>query len=263
MTTVNDILNFMESLAPQARKQSWDNVGLLCGRPSKEVKRILIALDPFEAVADEAIRRQADLILTHHPLIFQPVYAVTDQTSVGRTLMKLLCSDIAAINAHTNLDIAPDGVNDCLAKALGLQDISVIDPVDIDSNGRAWGLLRAGTTTEQSLDSFLQYIKDALHCPQLRYASGGKSVHRVAVGGGACADEFLSAIQAGCDTFVTSDVKYNQFWDAHDSGLNIIDAGHFYTENPVCQLLLQKTKQAFPDADVMISTEHRDCMKYY
>lgn len=263
MTTVNDILSFLETIAPQAKKQSWDNVGLLCGRKNKEVNRILIALDPFEAVADEAIRRGADLILTHHPLIFHPVYSVTDETSVGRTLTKLLRNDISAINAHTNLDIAPGGVNDCLANTLGLQEIAVIEPEFTDSDGRDWGLLRSGTVETQELEAFLEHVKNALHCPHLRYAPGGKQVHKVAVGGGACADEFMSAVQAGCDTFVTSDVKYNVFWDARDIGLSIIDAGHFYTENPVCTFLYKTVQAEFPDVDVVISTDHHDCMKYY
>ena len=101
-----------------------------------------------------------------------------------------------------------------------------------------------------------------LGCPGLRYVDGGKPVRRVAVGGGSCADGMHEALEAGCDTFVTADVRYNQFWDAHDLGLNLIDAGHFYTENPVTRVLAVALAKAFPDISVKISETHTDCMKY-
>lgn len=262
MATVYDIVCFMESVAPQAKKESWDNVGLLCGRKDKEVGTILVALDPFEDVAEEAVRVGADLIVTHHPLIFHPLYSLTEDTSIGRTAATLLRHDIAAFSAHTNLDIAPQGVGDCLAKTLGLQDISVIDPIEETANG-VWGLLRKGTVAPQSLEDFLDHVKQSLHAPALRYAPASEKVHRVAVGGGACADEWKSALEAGCDTFVTADAKYNDFWDARDAGLTLIDAGHFYTENPVCPYLQRILQEAFPDITVVLSQVHRDCTKFY
>ena len=93
--------------------------------------------------------------------------------------------------------------------------------------------------------------------------SSGKPVHNVAVGGGSCASELMEVLDAGCDTFVTADVKYNQFWDAHDLGINLIDAGHFHTENPVVAVLADKITAAFPEIEVKISETHADCMKYY
>ena len=263
MTTVSDILNFLETLAPRALKMEWDNVGLLCGSRKTEVTRILVALDPFEGVCREAAAWGAELIVTHHPLIFQALKSVTDETSIGRSIQLLCRESISAINAHTNLDCAPGGVNDRLAAALGLADIEVIDPMGVDADGKEWGLLRKGTVKEQSLSDFLPSVKVALGCEGLRYVDGGKPVHKVAVGGGACASELMDAVRAGCDTFVTSDIKYNQFWDAKDMGLNLIDAGHFYTENPVTACLADKIAAAFPDAEVKISETHRDCMKFY
>lgn len=263
MTVVRDIVRFMETVAPRSKKESWDNVGLLCGREGKEVHTVLVALDPFEDVADEAVEMGADLILTHHPLIFKPLYSLTDETAIGRTVFTLVRHDISALCAHTNLDIAPEGVNHCLAKRLGLDNITVIDPVETDEKGRVWGLMRRGTVEEQTLEAFLSKVKCSLQAPGLRYASGGKRVHQVAVGGGACGEEWPAALRAGCDTFVTSDVRYNDFWDARDAGMNIIDAGHFYTENPVCSYLQSIVQKAFPALNVVISRNHRDCMKYY
>lgn len=263
MTTVHDILTHLETLAPGYMKMDWDNVGLLCGSRRTAVTKVLVALDPFEGVCREAKDFGAELLLTHHPLIFHPLKAVTDETSLGRSIQLLCENHISAINAHTNLDCAPGGVNDRLAAVLGLQNISVIDPMGTDEQGRQWGLLRQGTVQEQSLNTFLHTIKSELHCDGLRYVDGGKPVHRVAVGGGACASELQDAVNAGCDTFVTSDVKYNQFWDAKVLGLNLIDAGHFYTENPITAYIAEEIAAAFPDLEVKISETHADCMKFY
>ena len=223
MATVHDILNFIETLAPTYMKEDWDRVGLNCGHLDKEVRRILVALDPFEDVCREAKEVGADLLVTHHALIWTPGF-VNDLTEQGRNTLFLIENGIAAINAHTNLDCAPGGVNDILANKLGLQDIRVIDPKGTDEEGREFGLLRQGKVAKQTLPQFLSIVKIALGCEGLRYVDSGKPVQCVAVGGGACAGEMELAAKAGCDTFVTADVKYNQFWDAKTLGLNLIDA---------------------------------------
>ena len=151
MTTVADILDVLEALAPTGMKMDWDNVGLLCGSRKKEVEQVLVALDPFEDVCDEAVEWGADVIVTHHPLIFRPVANVTDETSVGRIIERLCSAGICAVNAHTNLDCAPGGVNDELAAVLGLHDVAVLNPSGTDAQGRPWGLLRGGETDEQPL----------------------------------------------------------------------------------------------------------------
>ncbi len=263
MTNVADILHYIETLAPRYMKMDWDNVGLLCGSPGAPVTKVLVALDPFEHVCAEAAQWGAELIVTHHPLIFRPLPKITDETSIGRGILCLCRSGISAINAHTNLDCAPGGVNDVLAEALGLADISVIKPSGVDESGAEWGLLHCGTVQERSLEAFLGTVKEKLGCQGLRYADGGKPVRKVAVGGGSCADGMLDALSAGCDTFVTADVKYNQFWDARDLGLNLIDAGHFHTENPVVSVLADKIAAQFPEIEVKISETHADCMKFY
>ena len=134
MNTVADILEFVETLAPRYMKMDWDNVGLLCGSKSTPVTKILVALDPFDAVCEEAAALGAELIVTHHGLIFQPLKAVTDETVIGRRILSLCRNGISAINAHTNLDCAPGGVNDRLAQILGLANIQVIDPMGINVN---------------------------------------------------------------------------------------------------------------------------------
>ena len=264
MTTVADILNYIESIAPPYMAESWDNVGLLCGRKGREVKKILVALDPFATVIDEAIELGADLIVTHHPLIFgEEIKAVNENTETGRCLLTLMEHGIAAINAHTNLDMAPGGINEVLAQRLALVNIRVADPSGTDAEGREWGLIRMGEVPEQPLESFLNRVKTLLGCECLRYVNSGKAVKKVCVGGGSCGGFVSEAAKLGCDTFVTADVKYNQFWDAAELGVNLIDAGHFPTENPVCAVLAEKLRAAFPEISVILSKNHADCVKFY
>lgn len=255
MTTVADIMSFMETLAPSSLKMDWDNVGLNCGSRTAAVSKVLLALDPFEHVCQEAVNWGADLLVTHHPLIFRPLPMVTDDAAITRGLMNLVRHSISHFCAHTNLDCAEGGVNDVLASALGLENVEKL--------GAYGGMLRRGEVPEQSLKDFLGFVKDRLGCDGLRYCDGGRPVHKVAVGGGACSDGLYDAICAGCDTFVTSDVKYNNFWDAKEQGLSIIDAGHFHTENPVVAVLAEKVAAQFPEIQVKISETHGDCMKFY
>ena len=256
MTTVSDILTFVETLAPRSMAMDWDNVGLNCGHSDRPVKKILVALDPFTHVCREAKEVGADLLVTHHALIWKPGF-INDTNNQGRNTLFLIENGIAHINAHTNLDQAPGGVNDTLAKKLAMVNVEIINPKD------GVGLLRTGDVPEQPLDAFLNRVKTLLGCEGLRYVDGGKPVRKVAVGGGSCADGMKEVLAAGCDTFVTSDIKYNQFWDAKDLGLNLIDAGHFHTENPVVAVLAEKIAAAFPEIEVIISKTHADCMKYY
>ena len=262
MATVGDILKWIETIAPPGMREDWDHVGLNCGHMDAPVTRVLVALDPFDEAIGEAREMGAQLLVTHHALIWSPDF-VTDQDAQGRRTLTLIESGIAHINAHTNLDLAPGGVNDCLAAVLGLTDVAVIDPVGIDDQGRPYGLLRMGLVEEQPLEAFLSAVKTALDCPGLRYVNPNKTVRRVAVGGGACGGALEAARRAGCDTFVTADVKYNQFRDAYDLGLNLIDAGHFHTERPVCAYLAARIAARFPDVTVRVSKKHTDHMKFF
>ena len=201
----------------------------------------------------EAAEIGADLLVTHHPLIFHPVEALTDRTAAVRGLIHLCRNNISAIAAHTNYDCAPGGVNDILAETLELKNVHTIE-------GQT--LLRAGEF-EGTVADLLALVKEKLGCDALRYVDGGKPIRKVAVGGGACSGMRQDAINAGCDAFVTSDIGYNNFWDAQELGLTMIDAGHFHTENPAMHVMAEKLKQAFPNVEVVMSQKHADCMKFY
>ena len=262
MVTVRDIIDCVQSFAPAYMKESWDRVGLNCGHIDAPVTTVLVALDPFEAVCKEAKEIGAEILVTHHALLWEPGF-ITDESVPGENTLFLIENRIAHFNAHTNLDCAPGGVNDTLAATLGLENIQVVSPVGNDDQGRPYGLLRQGEVSEQSLEGFLSNVKNALHCKGLRYVDCGKPVRRVAVGGGACAGSMKQAIAAGCDTFVTADVRYNQFVDARDLGINLIDAGHFHTENPVCRVLADMIQAKFPELRVEISKKHTDHTNFF
>ena len=256
MPTVHEIEQSLYDWAPRHLAEDWDNVGLLVGSGAREVRRVLIALDVTEWVAQEAIERGADLIVAHHPLMnctWHKVQNVLDNNAQGRLIQTLIKHDISAICMHTNLDAADGGVNDVLAKALGLEGLSMLNEEKI---GRVGTLKR-----EKRLEEFLPDVVQYLGCQGLRYRDGGKPVHKVAVGGGACAEYIPQVIALGCDTFVTADVKYHDFLDAN--GLNLIDAGHFETENPVCTAVQAYLADKFPSLETVISTSHRSVIQYY
>ena len=261
MTTVADILKYIETIAPTHMKESWDNVGLNCGHSDKSVRKILVALDPFTHVCREAQQWGADLLVTHHALIWKPDF-ITDKDEQGRNTLYLIENGIAHINAHTNLDCAPGGVNDRLAEVLGLSDVQVLNPAGTDEQGNPYGLIRIGTVSEQSLSQFLSTVKTTLGCEGLRYVHARDAVRKVAVGGGSCSGALWDVAAAGCDTFVTADIRYNTFHDAMTAGVNLIDAGHFHTENPIVAVVAKKIAAAFPEIEVKISEIHNDPTKY-
>ena len=258
MPTVHEIEQALFDLAPKEGAMSWDNVGQLLGDPDMEVSRVLVALDITEAVADEAIRAGCQLIVAHHPVMnctWLPVQTVRSDTPQGHLLLKLLRSNISAICMHTNLDVAKGGVNDVLADALHLEDPG---PLSEDGVGRIGTLAHP-----MALPDFVREICHTLGCNGVRYADAGRPVSRVAVGGGSCGSYEETVLAAGCDTFVTADIGYHQFLDAPGKGLNLIDAGHFPTEDPVCAKLISYLTARFPELSVQKSTSHREVIQYY
>lgn len=262
MTTVADVFALLQEKAPFALQEGFDNAGFLVGRGNRAVTRVLVALDVTEAVVEEAAELGAQLIISHHPVIFGGAKAVTDATLSGRILLALIEQGIAVISAHTNLDAVSDGVNDALAQRLGLAEVSQLCESGVDSFGRAYGIGRIGVVPPQPLYDFASGVKEKLWANGLRLVDGGKNVHRVAVGGGACADFMEQVLTLGCDTFVTSDVKYHQFLEAKALGLNLIDAGHYPTEQVVCPVLVQWLRDGFPHLAVTISERHHEVFSY-
>lgn len=258
MPTVREVEAALFELAPREGTMDWDNVGHLLGDPDQEVSRCMVALDITHAVAEEAVAAGCQLIVSHHPIMnckWSQVQTVRSDTFQGSLLIRLLRSNVSAICMHTNLDVTEGGVNDVLAQALGIRN-----PERFTNEG----VCRCGWREEpMALPEFVRLVSKALGCNGVRYADAGKPVHRVAVGGGACGEFEDAAIAAGCDTFVTSDLSYHQFVDARVKGVNLIDAGHFPTEDPVCGKVIAFLSRRFPDLQVQKSAVHREAIQYY
>ncbi|MPM53108.1 GTP cyclohydrolase 1 type 2 [bioreactor metagenome] len=257
MATVKEIYDFLDRKAPFALQYDFDNSGLLVGRQGMEVGRLLVALDITRAVAREAREAGAQLIVSHHPVIFHPAKSITDRDPGGLLLLELCEGGIAAVCAHTNLDKVQGGVNDALALAVGLTQMEQLAPEGTDANGNPYGLGRVGMLARPCrLEDYAGRVKAALGANGVRYASGGRPVSRVAVVGGAGGDMLHQALQKGCDTLVTADAKYNAFLDAAALGLNLIDAGHYPTEQVVCPVLAGWLREGFPGVEVAVSRSH-------
>ena len=247
MATVHEILDFLWEVAPEEGKESWDNVGHLVGRRNAEVTRVLVALDITMPVIHEAIETGAQLIVSHHPLIWDTYRHVNDSVFQQDKVLTLAENRIAAICMHTNLDEAEDGVDDTLVEALGLT------PEYHLAEGKIGHV--SILPEPMPLQEFLLLVKERLHANGLRYCDGGRPVQRIATGCGSCGEYLTDAVQAGCDTFITGDVKYSVMIDALGQGINLIDAGHYPTENPIVTKLHQKLSARFPDLMVNVA-EH-------
>ncbi len=250
MTTVSQILDKLDQLAPLELQLPFDNAGFLFGRKEQPVHRALLALDVTPEVIREAADLDAELIISHHPLIFSPLKKITDEK-----LLSLAENRLSVISMHTNLDIAEGGVNDVLLDLLGAKHL---DSLDEEQCGRI-GML----PDSMPMQDFLVHSKEALGCRGIRYYSSGKPVHKLAVMGGSGGDALETAWQKGCDTYLTADIKYHQFLMAKELGMNLLDADHFYTENPVIPVLSQMLAQSFPDVVFQISKQHDAVISFF
>lgn len=258
--TVNNIYEFLDENYPFETQMSFDNAGFLVGDGGQEVEHILVALDVSSAVIAEAAKKHCQLIFTHHPLIFNPLKTLVTHKPTEKMVIDLIRHNIALISAHTNLDVAQDGVNYHLAKSLQLQDIAFLSPQGTDRYGRDYGLGYYGTAHRKgdTLPAYAQFIQTQLNCKGIRFTDAGTPVSKVAVGGGSCGSMLGDVAKVGCDTFITGDVKYDVFLEAKERGINLIDAGHYPTEQVICQPVATKLQQRFPTLSVSLSQVHQE-----
>lgn len=253
---VSDVYDVLDSFAPVKTKMDFDNVGLLVGDPDAEVSNALIALDVTAEVISEATDIGAQLIVTHHPVIFDPLKSVRPDDIRSSRVYNLIRSNTAAICMHTNLDAAQGGVNDALAQKLELENLQILDVTSV-AEGKNIGIGRYGICKiKTDFMGFLGFVKGVLNASGLRYCYAGKTPSKVAVGGGACGYALEKAIRAGCDTFITSDIKYDVFLDAKAGGINLIDAGHFCTENVVLPVIRNIISSGLPELNISLSRVH-------
>lgn len=252
--TVIELYEKLCEKIPASLSCPWDRDGLeCCPEPAKEVKRVLIALDTTGEVIDRAIEEGADVIISHHPLFFGGLGNMNALTFDGARAVRLAKANIATMSFHTRLDALEGGVNDVLAARLGLEKVEVVGEEGICRIGelpRETDALAFAKSVKETLS-----LGDGERSAAVAICRGGKKVKRVAVLGGSGGDDIKIAAAAGADTFVTGELKYHERLSASDFGMNLICAGHFFTEYPVCEVLERLVHEICPDvaAEVLFS----------
>ena len=262
---IKEITEFLETVAPLHYQEKYDNAGLIVGNAGDEFKAALICLDSTEEVVDEAISLGCNLIIAHHPIIFQGIKKLTGKTYIGRAILKAIKNDIAIYAAHTNLDNAfENGVSTKIAQKLGLDNLEILDPKP--------GLLikgeKAGTGVLATLDKpagemeFLLEIKEKLNLPCLKYTRlRGQAVKKVAICGGACSFLLKKARMEGADVFITADFKYHEYFDAENE-IVIADIGHYESEIYTIELIYDLLKNNFTNFAAHLTKVVTNPIKY-
>ncbi len=249
MVTVGEIYRAIDEIAPFASALEFDNAGLLVGSAGQQVSRVVLALDITLEVVKEAVKSNAQLIVSHHPVIFHPIRDLP----VESVAYQLAQHGIAAICAHTNLDMAPLwGVNAALADALGLENVRAMT----QHGGNTETVI--GTVPECDPQAFAVSVKQRLKRPTVEYCKGDRAVRHVALCSGAGGAFVADAIKSGADAFVTGEVKHHEWLLAHENGLTIVCAGHFGTENIVMERLQNFLQSRFAGLQVQMALSGRD-----
>lgn len=237
---LQDLIIKIEKKYPRSLAESWDNVGLMIGDRKQDIQTILVALEINEAVVEEAIVNKVNLIFTHHPFFFTKLNQITSDSLKGALSLRLIQNHIAVYSAHTNYDIAFDGMNDAFIQRIGYRSEEVFLPVANceewylkEHNNQTPGLGRIFTLKDaMTLSQFTACLKNSLNMDYIRFVGDANSlVKRIAVITGAAADMYADAKAAGADALISGDMKYHIAHDALDLGMNVIDCGHFETEN--------------------------------
>lgn len=237
--TVRELYRFFNEKIPLSLSCEWDNDGLMCCPDDDgEVRRVLVTLDVTDEAVCYAIEHGFDLIVSHHPLIFRGLRAVNPEDFTASKTIRLIRNGISVMSFHTRLDAVTGGVNDVLAERLGL--------CRLESFGEN-GIGRIGQLAHpMTAQAFALLVKQQLQAPSVVLSDAGLPVRRVAVLGGGGSDDVEAALAAGADTYVTGELKYHQLTDAPEMGINLLEAGHFHTENPICEQLRQWLLDAEP-----------------
>jgi dinuclear metal center YbgI/SA1388 family protein len=260
---VADVCQFLESLAPLHLAASWDNVGLLVGRPDRQVRKILTCLTISAVVIQEAIEAQVDLIVSHHPLPFRPTQTITPNDFTGKRLLDLLEAGIAVYSPHTAWDSAEQGINQTLAELLQLENVQplIVEPghrLGPPGSGR-WGTLSRPSTVRDLADTLL----DALRIDTCQVAGDPqRSVERVAVACGAGEDFLTLAAAAGCQLLVTGECRFHTAMEAEFLAVVILALGHYASERVGVVRLAQLIARQFPTLNVWASQQERDVWRW-
>ncbi|MGL5086373.1 MAG: Nif3-like dinuclear metal center hexameric protein [Clostridium sp.] len=262
MIKLEKIIKYMEKIAPINLKEDFDNVGLMVGDKSENIKKVLLALDCTLEVIDEAIEAGADLIITHHPLLFSKPKSITSDTLQGRKILKLIKNNINLYSSHTNLDAAPGGLNETIVEILGFKTSEILEKTKVENYENA-GIGRIIKLDEEiQLSALVNRVKENLNINTLRVVEGSTTVKNIAVINGS-GQSFLSvAVRSGADCIITGDTTYHFALDYKEMGITIIDTGHFSSEWLVFLKTMEKIKTEFKDIEFIASTKVEDPYKF-
>ncbi|MCD7741114.1 MAG: Nif3-like dinuclear metal center hexameric protein [Ruminococcus sp.] len=249
MITVGDIYDYIDTFAPFNMQQSYDNSGICAGERTKQVHRVLTSLDITCDVVREAKKRDCELIISHHPVIFHPLRSLT----LSNPAVMVASMGMAAICMHTSFDSARGGMNDILAQQLGLE---ILDVLEYDE-GKPIGYV-CKLRFECSAAQLAALCKSRLGCNIVRYIDSQSSISKVGILSGSGGSALGTAIEKGCDALITGDVKHGDFVDASNKGFCLIDAGHYYTENIFHTFLAEKLAEEFPELVINRAESGRD-----
>ena len=256
MRIVKDIIEELEVLAPSKLAESWDNVGLLLGSRKQEVKKVLVALDLNEEVADEAIKEKVDLIVTHHPYLFRAIKGLDLDTPTGKVFAKLITNNISLYAMHTNYDIAKGGLNDYLCEGLGIKDTKILDVTTTDNEGNEQGIGRYGVLDrEMGLNEFIEYVKSYFKIPYVRLTKTDEvsKIKKVAICSGS-GSMYIPQAAKNADIYITGDIKFHEAQMAYSLGIPVVDVGHYASENIALEPIKYAIKNRFPECEVIMST---------
>lgn len=253
---LKDIIKILDEIAPFSLAEKWDNSGLQVGSRDRVIKKIFVALDPtFEAVC-RASAAGAQLLLTHHPLLFRAISSIDLNIYPGDVICEAIKNDIAVVSIHTNLDSAKIGINHQLAKMIGLADVEVLEPKELDGE-EGYGLGVIGNLPESAdLISVSGTVKDALGINSVKITGdSGAVVNRIAVVGGSGRDYINLAVQKKADLLITGDIGHHDALTAKTLNINVIDAGHFSTERAALAGFIKSLGEIFENNEMDITLE--------
>ena len=237
--TINELNRYMNERIPKTLSCSWDNDGLMCCPDGdREIKKALFCMDVTPEAIDHAIEQGYDVIISHHPLIFRGVKTVSGDLGIPARIIKLIKNDVSVMSFHTRFDAVDGGVNDALAEIFELSDVEKIECEGIE-------LMRVGyLPDEMDIESFAALVCERLGCEHLSYASDTGKVHRLALVGGGGGSYIREAQGAGADTYLSGEIGYHNMTDCKDHRINLVEAGHYFTENPTLKNLAKIVLEA-------------------
>ena len=258
MVKLETITTLLEKAAPVCYASEWDNVGLMIGSSDCNIENVMVCLDVTPDVVEQAIKCNCKLIVSHHPLFFKGISIIDYSTPKGNMIKNIIQNNIAVYSCHTNMDSANGGINSVLAEEFGLSDIEILEPNNTYPEA---GIGRLGYLRNKiSFAELCGLTKKILKCDCLKtVCSNDKPIKKLCVASGSCGDLIELAASKGADAIITADVKYHEALDAYDSGITVIDAGHYPTEIIVCDIF----KRILNDLDIKLFTaESNDVFKF-